>query len=149
MSFLSGFSIGTDLSISIIQDQSGQIIVLEGRLTSQEESADDILIKTQPIDNGGLPDFQVLPDGWTGTLEWDRQNDVFSAYMAALELGRYQGGLQVTHSITSTKRNVDGSVSRSQLLRALFHQYKPGTWTKTAAVKGRVNIIAQQRLQLQ
>lgn len=146
--YLSGFSIGTDLSISIVQDQSGQIIVLEGRITSQEESADDILIKTQPLDNGGLPDFQVLPDGWSGMIEWDRQSDVFSAYMASLELGRYNGGPQITHTITSTKRNVNGSVSRTSLLRALFHQYKPGTWTKTAAVKGRVNVVAQQRIQL-
>ena len=149
ISFQSGFSIGTDVSISIVQDQTGQVVILEGRLTSIEESADDVLIKTQPLDNGGIPDFRVLPDGWSGMLEWDRQNDVFSAYMASLELGIYNGGTQVTHTITSTKKNVNGTTSRSQLLRALFHQYKPGTWTKTAAVKGRVNIVAQQRVQLQ
>lgn len=147
--FLSGFSIGTDVSISIIQNQSGQVIVLEGRLTTENFQSDDTLIKTQPIDNGGLPDFQVYPDGWSGMLGWDRQNDAFSAYIASLEAGRYNGGPQITHTITETKKNVDGTTSITQLLRSLFHSYKPGTWTKTAVVAGSVAVVAQQRIQQQ
>lgn len=148
MSFgsLGSFLVGTDLSMTI-SDAFGNSILLDGRLTRFTQKADDHLIKIEPIDNGGVPDHRVLANGWSGTVEVERNSDSFDTLIAAQEAGFFAGNDQLYYTITATTPNkVTGGTTRRQFLGVVFHAYDPGEYVKTSATKATVQFACQQRV---
>lgn len=143
------FLVGTDLSITITNTTTGASTLLDGRRTRFTQKADDHLIKIEPIDNGGLPDHRVLANGWSGTIEVERQSGDFDALYAALESAYYAGADQTFFIMTvTTPDKVNGGFDRFQFLGVVFHGYDPGEYQKTSATKATVQWAAQQRNQL-
>src|SRR3979490_1780048 len=88
------FVLGTDLSLSITNNQTGGIVLLDGRLTNFTQKCDDAPIKSEPTDNGGLAEFRVVWNGWSGTIEVDRAAGDFDALFAFMEANYFAGGDQ-------------------------------------------------------
>lgn len=148
MSFGPFFNVGTDQSVTIT-NATGGAVTLDGKRSMMEMQAADSVIKSEPIDNGGIPDHRVIADGWTGTIEVEKQSDNFGALAAFLDANYYAGGAQQYFTITETIRTPDGSgSSRYQYSNCVFHGYKPGSWSKKQIVKARVEVAAAQRIQL-
>lgn len=143
------FLVGTDLSLTIMNNNSGGPTILDGRQTRFTQKAEDHLIKIEPIDNGGLPDHRVLANGWTGTIEVERQSSDFDALYAALESAYYAGADQTYFTMTASIANKrTGGYDRFQFLNVVFHGYDPGEYQKTSNTKVTIQWAAQQRTQL-
>jgi hypothetical protein len=143
---LGTFLVGTDLSISITANATGAQVLLDGKRTNFTQKADDTLLKSEVIDNGGLPDHRVIPNGWSGTIDVDRASGDFDALFAFLEANYYAGGAQQYFTITvSTPNYRTGGIDRYAYQGVVFHGYDPGTYTKTTITKVTVNWAAQQR----
>jgi hypothetical protein len=142
---INSFNVGTDASLTITNNSNGGLVVLDGKKTSFNAKSEDKVIKSSPIDNGGIPDHRVIADGWTGTIEVDRANADFGSLYSVLEQNYYAGAPQAYFVITVTVQRPDGSgVDRTQFLNAVFHGYDPGTFTKDNKVSSRVSFSAAQ-----
>ncbi len=151
MAFVNNFLVGTDLSLTIFNNQNPSgAVLLDGKRTRFRTKDKSKLIKSDPIDNGGIPDHRVLPDGWNGTIEVDKQSDDFATLYAFLEANYYAGNLQQFFTITETAPNLRTSgTSRYQYSNCVFHDYDPGEWTKESQVKASVEFDAAQRIKVQ
>ena len=150
MAFVNSFLVGTDLSITIYNNQTGASVLLDGKRTRFRSKDKSKMIKSDPIDNGGIPDHRILPDGWNGTIEVDRQSDDFAALYAQLEAAYYAGQGQQFFTITATEPNLRTSgIARYQYTNCVFHNYDPGEWSKETQVKVSVEFEAAQRLKVQ
>lgn len=147
---INSFNIGTDLlSLTIFDVSSGIQVVLDGKKDLFEAQAADDLLKTTPIDNGGLPDHRVIANGWTGSIRVDRANGNFGAYYALLEQLFFNNGTQHYCVMTATVQTSDGTaVERMQYQNVVFHGYKPGNWEKMTKTQSEVSWACQQRVAL-
>lgn len=147
------FSVGTDNSVTIYNNAGGAPVTLDGKRVSQNAEDQAKLLKSSPIDGGGLPDHRVLPDGWQGTIEVDKSSPYFGQLYAMMEAAYYNGLPQTFFTITETIRNpnpaANGAImERWQYTMCVFHGYKPGTWTKDSQVKASITFSCQQRIDL-
>lgn len=143
---LGTFLVGTDLSLTITNNQTGAQVVLDGKRTNFTQKADDNLLKSEVCDNGGLPDYRVLANGWSGTIDVDRTSGDFDALYAFMEANYYAGGDQQYFSISvNTPNQKTGSVDSFLFQGVVFHGYDPGSYAKTTITKVTVNWAAQQR----
>ncbi len=143
---LGTFLVGTDLSITITNNQTGVQVLLDGKRTNFTQKSDDTLIKTEVIDNGGLPDHRVIPNGWSGTIEVQRTSGDFDALFAFMEANYYAGGPQQFFSITvNTPNQKTGGVDSYLFQGVVFHGYDPGSYSKMAQTKTSISWAAQQR----
>jgi len=140
------FIVGTDLSLTITNNQTGTQVLLDGKRTNFTQKAEDTLLKSEVIDNGGLPDHRVISNGWTGTIEVDRTSGDFDALFAFLEANYYAGGDQQYFSISVKTPNQRTGGTDSYLFQGVvFHGYDPGSYAKSTITKATVNWAAQQR----
>jgi hypothetical protein len=110
---------------------------------------DAIMLKSKPIDGGGVPDHRVLADGWSGSIRVDRAGANFGILYAYLQTQYFQGAVQQYFTITETTQNASGiGVVRFQYQNCVFHGYHPGTWEKETIVSATISVAAQQRVQL-
>lgn len=141
------FLVGTDLSLTITNNQTGASVVLDGRLTRFTQKSEDHLEKITPIDNGGIPDHRFIANGWSGSIEVDRASDDFDSLFAAQESGFFLGANQPYYSIIVTVPNKKtGGLSRRVFIGVIFHQYDPGEYVKTTATKATIQWAATQRV---
>lgn len=144
------FNTGVDQIITISNDQGGPPVTLDGPRSMFTMKAVDEVLKSAPIDNGGLTDRRVIPDGWAGSVEVERNNDGFGPMAAFLDANYYAGGDQQFFTIVETiyKRDGSGGTARYQYLGCVFHGYDPGDWQKKQITKAKVSVDAQQRIEL-
>lgn len=140
------FLIGTDLSLTITNNASGTNILLDGHRTNFTQKSDDTVLKSETIDNGGLVDLRVIPNGWSGTIEVDRGSGDFDALFANGEAQFYAGANQQFFSMTvKTPNKRTGGSDTFIFQNVVFHGYEPGSYQKTSITKATVNWTAQQR----
>lgn len=60
----------------------------------------------------GDPNYREMPEGWEGTLEYDKANSALMDFFVAAEAARYAGNPPPSLSILHKVNNTDGSVSR-------------------------------------
>ena len=143
---LGTFLVGTDLSLTITSNTTGAQILLDGKRTNFTQKAEDTLLKGEVIDNGGLPDYRVLQNGWAGTIEVNRASGDFDALMALQEANFVAGGQQGYFSMhVKTPNFKTGGVDSFLFQGVVFHGYDPGSYAKTTMTKVTVNWAAQQR----
>lgn len=148
MSFVNptGFLVGTDLSLTITNNQTGAAVLLDGRRTKFTGRANDAVLEGDAMDNGGLVDLRVIPKTWSGVLEVDRSSDDFDQLFAFMEANFRAGGTQQFFTIVDSKPNLrTGGISSYVFSGVVFHGYDPGEWSRNSITKASVNWTAQQR----
>lgn len=145
--FGSGFNIGTDQSIVITNQQDFSNVILDGKRGMMEMTAKDTLLESDVMDNGGIVDSRVISEGYTGTIEVEKQSQNFSQLVKFLDANYYNGGFQQFFTIVETIRlpNNQGTEVNTYI-DCVFHGYKPGSWAKKSITKPRVEIKAAQRV---
>lgn len=140
------YNTGVQQSISIVRNDTGATVILDGGRTRFTSKAEDELLKSNVMDNGGRVVPKVIPGGWGGTIDVERGTADFSDLYAFLETNYYAGGGQVYFTITETNQRADMSGSDSfQYVNSVFHGYDPGTWARNEIVKGSVQFFASER----
>lgn len=111
-SFVDGtFNLGTDTSISIIDNDTGAPISLAGRMVTYKADPKITVVTSTPIDNGGYVQHRTPYNGWTGTITIDRAQGDLDLLQSQMEINYYQQGLQKYFTIIETTRNVNNNTT--------------------------------------
>lgn len=144
--FGSGFALGTDESISVLDQQNNVLITLDGKRRMFEMKAKDTLVESDVIDSGGLVDARVVYEGYTGTIEVEKQSANFSILVKFLDANYYGGGQQNLYTIVETiNLPANQGTEVNTYNNCVFHGYEPGSWQKKNITLARVQVKAQSR----
>lgn len=138
-------SLGHDVSVDIYDGASGKVITFPARTMF---SADPITkqINSEPLN--GPPIFAEAPNGWKGTLEFDRTDSTIDAYFAANEALYFAGGNPLSGSITQTIQEKDGSVTQWRFTGVAMKLDTSGNWKSAEKVTIKVSWSASTRVRV-
>jgi hypothetical protein len=147
--YTNSFTLGTDQSITIQNNQTGAQVTLDGKRSMMSMDNSDVLVKSDTIDGGGVVDHRVVGDGWAGTIEVEKQNASFSALVSYLDANYYAGGSQQYFTIMETINLPGGQGTEyNSYIDCVFHGYKPGSWQKKNATKVTISVACAQRINI-
>ena len=138
-----GFSIGKDISLSIITP-SGPLTI--GLITGFQSKQDVTKKKIKGLD--GLNRPVRFFEGWSGSFDLDRQDSTVDAYFAQLEANYFGGLNENTVTITETITEANGSVTQWRYTGVLLELADAGAWKGDDTVKQKINFDAQRRFQV-
>ncbi len=138
-----GYNIGTDASLTIT-DQFGDIFIESdlGLLTDLNARQTTIKLKVTPISNGGVPVFQTLPNGWSGSMMFTRFGPSFQQIFLDAEAAYYGFGIIPVYAATLSIRNRDGSVDEVLFGGMQLDDADIGHFRATKEVDMRMNFVA-------
>lgn len=102
-------NIGRDTSLTINTSNGPLRPQIITNFQSKQETSD---IKSSPLN--GAPLVNTIPQGWSGSFELDRADNVMDDYFARQEDGYYAGLTPDQVTITETIREVGGGTSQYQ-----------------------------------
>lgn len=103
------FNLGTDLSVSVIDNDTNAPISLAGRLVSFKADPHTAWVKSLPIDNQGLPQHRTTPQGWSISMSIDRAQGDLDSLQALMESNFFTQGKQKYFTVGQNTRNQNNS----------------------------------------
>ena len=141
------FNLGTDKSITIIDNDTNAPISLGGRLVSFKADPKLEDVESAPIDNGGYTQNRTPYKGWTGTIMIDRAQGDFDALQALMESNYYTTGAQKYFTIIDRTFNQNNkSTDIYNFLYTTVNMETSGDWKNAAKVEVTLKFKAQQRV---
>lgn len=142
---INGFNVGTDVSFAIMDDY-GDVFSedMMGLMTEFDIRSVDVKMKVTPINKGGKPVNQVVPNGLRGTMTFVRTSSAFSQLYMDIANGYFNAGLISQFYISMNVRNRDGSVDEYQLDGVQFSDWNFGNFRGTKEVDLHLAIEASQ-----
>lgn len=144
---MNGFSTGRDVKIDIVDPSSAAVLQTFSLQTTFESRQMTNRVTIKGLD--GIVRYLELPEGWEGSLEYDRQNDALDAYVASLETAYYAGLNLQTAQITETIANPDGSTSIYRFTGVVFKLSNSGSWKGDDRVAQKLDWCASLRIKVQ
>ncbi len=139
---MNGYSVGRDVALTLNDPILGVLrFAIRTGFSAKQETND---IKVKRLD--GIVDHLVLPDGWTGTFDFERRNGSLDDYIASREADYYQGVNSQTLKLTETITNSDGTISQYRYTGLVLKYEDAGSWTGDQTVKQKVSWMASRRL---
>lgn len=86
-----------------------------------------------------------IPDGWEGTVSFDRASSALDDYFAAKEQAHYDGRVIPPCSITETIREVNGGVTQYRFENVTLVLSQGGEARGDAKVEQTVDFVASRR----
>ena len=139
------FSIGHDVSVDLYDSVNGKIISFPA-VTGFSAEPITKGINSEPLN--GPPLYAENPNGWRGTIDFDRTDKRIDEYFATREALYYQGGSLFSASITQTIRESDGSVTQYRYPGCALKYEQAGQWKAADKVSLRVSWNASQRVKV-
>lgn len=140
-----GYSLGQDLQISI-NLPDGPLSLSTNDITSFNATPDMTDKKIIPV--SGNPKHLKFHEGWSLTLEGERNSKLLDEFWARVEAGFYNGESDPGGIITQTLKEKDGTISRWQYLDVVFKFDEPGTFKGNDSVTWRMTGRASRKIQL-
>jgi hypothetical protein len=142
---MNNFNTGRDLTLNIVGYQG--TIVSFPLLTGFDAKQSTNNIKIKGMD--GVVRFLDIPDGWSGTLSFERQDATWDTYFSSLESDYYSGVNIQAASITETMQNPDGSTSQYRFTGVMFKYDDAGSWMGDKNVPIKLSWSAGRRIKVQ
>jgi hypothetical protein len=140
---LNGYSVGRDLSLDIIGPNGPVNLNQIVGFTAKPDVTDK---KIKGLD--GITRHLRFPDGWSGSFDLERQNNVVDDYFSTLEANYYAGLNENPATITETIQEVDGSVSQYRFLQVLLTLEDAGSFKGDDTVHQKVRFVAARRVKV-
>lgn len=142
---ITGFNVGTDTRLAI-QDQYGDVFTdsMLGHLMSFDSESEDTDLKITPITTGGVPIYQTIWNGMTGSLTFTRCNGAFQSMFMTLMSSYFNSGLISQFSMSQSVQNRDGSIDEYLFSGVQFSKPKFGSFKSVKEVDMRMNFKASQ-----
>lgn len=138
---------GTDQSLRITRNDTGQSIFLGGRLTSVKFMRKTSIDSDDGISDNGRVYHTRIPGGLEGDLTLDRYNGDLDAFMKFLDVNFYAGQPQVECTITQTINNkFDSTQTINTFTHVVIDQPDLGSWTRTKRVAQTLKCYATECL---
>jgi hypothetical protein len=140
---VNGFNIGRDVTVDINTPQGLLRATIRTGFSSKQETSQ---LQVKPMNGPNL--FAEIPEGWSGTLEFDRGDDLLDAYFAAREADYFAGLNQAPTTITESITNPDGSPSQYSYTGVVLKFEDAGNKQSDQTVKQRVSWRAARRIKV-
>lgn len=142
---VNGFSVGTDVSFSIMDDY-GDVFSEDmlGLMTEFDIRSTDVRMKVTPINNGGIPINQTVANGVRGQMSFVRVSGAFQQMYIDLQNAYYESGTIPQFTIVFYIRNRDGSVDECMITGVQFSDWNFGNFRGTKEVDLRIALEGSQ-----
>ena len=140
---VNGFNVGTDFSAAI-SDTLGDIFTAEdlGHLIEFDSMAEDTPLKVVPINNGGIPIFQTIWSGLSGTMVFVRAGPALNQLFIDLINGYHFAGIIPQFAIAANVINRDGSIDEFLYSGVQFSKPSFGSYKGVKEVDMKVGFVA-------
>lgn len=141
---VNGFNIGRDVSL-VINDPSGILhFSLITNFNSKPNTSD---AKVKGLD--GITRHVIFHDGWSGSMDIERQDSALDDFWAKLEDDYHNGFAQTAAVISETIQEVDGSTSQYRYDGVVFKLEDSGDKKGDATIKQKLSFLASRRIKVQ
>ena len=138
---VSGYTIGQDIKIEIVLPDEG--ILTLSKIISFNATPTMTNKTIQPMN--GSPVILTFHEGWTGTLEGERDDDSVDSFWAQREAEYYAGQDILAGTITQTIKEKDGTLSRYLFTKVQFRLEDAGAYKGNDSVMWRMTFDAGRR----
>jgi hypothetical protein len=138
-------SIGKDVSLDIYTSR-GPLSIPAAAITNFTSQPTTSTTSSKGLD--GVTRNAVYPDGWQGTFEIDRLNDVVDSFWAQYEADYYNGVNLTAGTITETIAEPDGSVSQYRYTGVVLNFTNAGSRQGNQLIKQTLSFMASRRLKV-
>jgi|HubBroStandDraft_6_1064221.scaffolds.fasta_scaffold533481_2 hypothetical protein len=141
------YNLGTDISITVLDNDTNAPISLAGRLVSFKADPKIAEVISTPIDNSGYVQHRTVPQGWTGTITIDRAQGDLDSLQALMESNFYATGAQKYFTIGQSTRNQNNKqVDSYNFLFCTMNMETSGEYKAADKVVVTLKFSAQQRI---
>lgn len=138
---VNGYTVGRDITVTVVTSL-GAVAKFSVRTGfSKRQETNDVKVKRAD----GIVDHVVIPDGWTGTFDYDRGDSTIDDYFANLETAYYAGTNIASGSIVETITENDGSVSQYTYTGVQMKLSDGGSQTGDNTLKMKIDWMASRR----
>lgn len=138
---VNGYTVGRDITVTIV-NSLGAISSFAVRTGfSKRQETNDIKVKRAD----GTVDHLQIPDGWSGTLDYERNGSALDDYFADLETAYYSGVNIGSGSIVETIIEPEGSVSQYTYTGVQMKLSDGGSQTGDNTIKMKLDWVASRR----
>lgn len=140
---VSGYTIGQDIKIDIV-DASGLVTLSKIVSFNATPVVTDKTI--QPMN--GTPEHLTFIEGWSGTIEGERDDDSVDSFWARREAAYFSGEDILSATISQTIKETGGSLSRYLFTKVQFKLDDAGAYKGNDSVMWRMSFGAGRRLKV-
>jgi hypothetical protein len=137
---VNGLSIGKDVRIDLVT-ATGALDL--GKGTGFMAKQEQIESKVKFLD--GSTRVVVIPDGWSGTLDYERMGPQLDNYFADREAAYEAGTIDERIFLTQTIAEPDGSITQFRYESVVLKYDDAGSWAGESTVKQKVSWTAGRR----
>lgn len=138
-----GFNVGKDVTIDIATPTGVLRPTIRTGFTSKQETTS---IRVKGAD--GVNRNAEVPEGWSGSLDFERADPTLDNYFAQSEADYYAGVSPVPITITETISEVNGATSQYRYVNVTLKYTDAGNKTSDASIKQKVDWMATRRLKI-
>lgn len=142
---MNNFNVGRDVTLNLVGFDG--VIKDFTLLTHFDSKQQANHIQVKGID--GVVRHLMIPDGWDGSLDYERQDDSIDSYFASLEQSYYDGQNIAAATITETIVQPNGSIVQYRFTGVMFKLDDAGGYTGDQTVKMKISWVASRRLKVQ
>lgn len=139
------FNIGSDWTIDIFDPLQGGVQTFQ-LITGFSKRQTTNRITSRGLD-GVRRDYDI-PDGWEGTVTFDRGSSALDDYFARREQAHYDGTVIPPCSITETIREVGGGITQWRYTNVTLTMSQGGEARGDAKVEQTVDYVASRRIKV-
>jgi hypothetical protein len=140
---MNGFTLGKDVAIDIIDPNTSAILQSFKLRTAFEYKQLTSRVTIKGSD--GIVRYLELPEGWEGSLEYERQNSDLDRYIASLETNYYAGLNLLPATLTATVSEVSGAPTTMRFQGVVWKLAEGGQWQSDNTIKQRLDWCASLR----
>ena len=142
---INNLSIGHDVTVTIFDNTSQSIVTFPARTGFSAEPITKT-INSEPLN--GPPLFAEAPNGWKGTLDFDRTDPTIDIYFANYEATYYAGANPISGTITQTIQEKNGTITQFSFTGVAMKLAQAGQWKAAEKVPMRIDWMAGTRTQV-
>jgi len=140
---MNDYSIGRDVTLDLItQDGPLRFAKLTGFMSRQETNDQKVKGMDGEITN------LYIPDGWTGTFDYERKDSKLEDFFCKFEADYYNGRNLQGATVTETIKEPNGSVSQYRYQGVMFKLDDSGDIKGDTTIKQKISFVASRRIKV-
>lgn len=142
---VNGFNVGTDVSVAITDNYGDSFTADQlGYLMDFESESEDVPVKITPVTGGGVPIYQTLWNGISGSMSFTRSSAAFQQMFIDLMNAYFTNGVIPQFTISVNVRDRAGSIDEYLYTGVQFEKPRFGNYKATKEVDMKMNFKASQ-----
>jgi hypothetical protein len=137
------FNVGKDVTVDVITAAGPLRATIRTGFSSKQDTS-PLTVKG----SDGINRHAEVPEGWSGSLDYERADSRLDDYFAQLEEAYYSGLNTRAISITETIREVNGAVSQYRYTGVVMKLDDAGSKMSDQTIKQKVSWRAARRIKV-